>query len=74
MLIAESLFKEQGAVSLREKIMDRCWQNDNFIDDNTLAVNIARLRKKLTQIGLKGFIETKKGAGYFLSKNGDWIN
>lgn len=54
--------------------MDRCWQNDNFIDDNTLAVNIARLRKKLTQIGLKGFIETKKGAGYFLSKNGDWIN
>ncbi|WP_317316035.1 response regulator transcription factor [Peptostreptococcus russellii] len=74
MLVAESLFKEQGAVSLREKIMDRCWQNDNFIDDNTLAVNIARLRKKLTQIGLKGFIETKKGAGYFLSKNGDWIN
>ena len=68
-LIAESLFKEQGAVATREKIMDRCWQSDNFIDDNTLAVNITRLRKKLTSIDLKGFIETKKGSGYFLNKN-----
>lgn len=72
MLIMEAIFKEQGAVATREKIMDRCWQSDNFIDDNTLAVNIARLRKKLTQIDLKGLIETKKGAGYFLSKNGNW--
>ena len=46
--------------------MDRCWQNDNFIDDNTLAVNINRLRKKLSQIGLEGLIETKKGIGYYL--------
>lgn len=72
MLISEALFKEQGAVATREKIMDKCWQNDNFIDDNTLAVNIARLRKKLKKIGLDGFIETKKGSGYFLSKNGEW--
>ena len=66
LLIAQSLFKAQGGVASRESLMDRCWQNDNFIDDNTLAVNINRLRKKLSQIGLEGLIETKKGIGYYL--------
>lgn len=72
MMILESLFKEQGAVVSREKIMDRCWQGDSFIDDNTLAVNVTRLRKKLSSIGLDGLVMTKKGYGYYLEKNGEW--
>ncbi|SFE55229.1 response regulator transcription factor [Peptostreptococcus sp. D1] len=72
MMILESLFKEQGGVVSREKIMDRCWQGDSFIDDNTLAVNVTRLRKKLSGIGLDGLVMTKKGYGYYLEKNSEW--
>ena len=67
LMILETLFKDKGAVSKREKIMDKCWQEENFIDDNTLAVNMTRLRKKLAEIGLADFIQTKKGIGYFLN-------
>lgn len=70
LMIVEELFRAQGSVVKREKLMDRCWQNDNFIDDNTLAVNIARLRKKLSKAGLDDFIETKKGIGYMLKGGG----
>ncbi len=70
LLILETLFKAQGAIVSREKIMDVCWQGDQFIDDNTLAVNINRLRKKLIGIGLSDFILTKKNAGYYLSREG----
>lgn len=69
LLILDTLFRKQGGVAKREEIMDRCWQSDNFIDDNTLAVNIARLRKKLQSIGLSNFIKTKKGSGYFIERN-----
>ena len=72
MMILESLFKEQGGVVSREKIMDRCWQGDSFIDDNTLAVNVTRLRKKLSSIGLDGLVMTKKVYGYYLEKNSEW--
>jgi len=48
--------------------MDKCWQEENFIDDNTLAVNMTRLRKKLAEIGLIDFIRTKKGIGYYLKQ------
>lgn len=67
LLILEVLFKDKGAVSKRDKLMDRCWQEDDFIDDNTLAVNMTRLRKKLAGIGLEEFILTKKGLGYYLA-------
>ena len=67
LMILETLFKDKGAISKREKIMDKCWQEENFIDDNTLAVNMTRLRKKLAEIGLNDFIQTKKGIGYFLN-------
>ena len=67
LMILETLFKDRGAVSKRDKIMDKCWQDENFIDDNTLAVNMTRLRKKLAEIGLDDFIQTKKGIGYFLN-------
>lgn len=44
--------------------MEKLWESDSFIDDNTLTVNVARLRKKLEEIGVKDIIKTKKGIGY----------
>jgi len=64
--IMTCLFKNGDAFTKREEILDDCWQNDQFIDDNTLAVNISRLRKKLKSIHLHSFIETKKNIGYRL--------
>ena len=46
--------------------MERLWESESFIDDNTLTVNMTRLRRKLEEIGLKDFIVTKKGLGYML--------
>ena len=64
--IMTCLFKHGENYATREEILDFCWQNEQFIDDNTLAVNISRLRKKLKAIDLEGFIETKKKVGYRL--------
>ena len=50
----------------REKLMEALWQTDSFVDENTLSVNMARLRKKLDGAGLTGFITTKIGAGYLV--------
>ena len=66
LMILETLFRAKGEIARREAIIDYCWQSDNFIDDNTLAVNMTRLRKKLSSIGLETFIVTKKGIGYYL--------
>lgn len=60
------LFQQKGQFVKREAILDYCWQNDQFIDDNTLAVNMTRIRKKLRRIGLDDLIETKKNYGYRL--------
>lgn len=67
-IIMEVLFRKQGGIAKREEIINRCWQDKNFIDDNTLAVNITRLRKKLREVGLDDFVKTKKGVGYYLEK------
>lgn len=61
--ILRLLMNESGVVS-RERIMRELWNDESFIDDNTLTVNINRLRKKLAEIGLEGFIGTAKGRGY----------
>lgn len=61
-----ALFKTPEAFVARDKLLDLCWQNHQYIDDNTLAVNISRLRKKLATIDLEGIIETKKNVGYRL--------
>lgn len=66
--ILELLFLHKGVYVTREEIMVKLWEDESFIDDNTLAVNIARLRKKLAQVGLADFIVTKKGVGYALNK------
>ena len=68
LLILEYLFNMRGKIAKREDIMNHCWQGDDFIDDNTLAVNITRLRKKLRGVGYKEFIQTKKGMGYYLQR------
>ncbi|WP_313340315.1 response regulator transcription factor [Sedimentibacter sp.] len=64
--IMQLLMDNIGKVVLREEIMQHLWESDQFIDDNTLTVNITRLRKKLSEIGLDNFIKTKKGMGYMV--------
>ena len=59
-----TLVRNKGKVVSREKLMQVLWQTDNFVDENTLNVNVNRLRKKLTSIGLEDSILTKKGIGY----------
>lgn len=66
--IMELLFLQKGDYVTREEIMVKLWEDESFIDDNTLAVNIARLRKKLAKAGLADFILTKKNIGYALNK------
>lgn len=64
--ILRVLMENQITVVSREQLMKALWNSDCFIDDNTLTVNVARLRKKLFELGLKNFIVTKKGIGYRL--------
>lgn len=66
LLILEILFNLKNQIAKREEIINHCWQSDDFIDDNTLSVNITRLRKKIAEVGLTDLIQTKKGIGYFL--------
>ncbi|WP_284142956.1 winged helix-turn-helix domain-containing protein [Caloranaerobacter azorensis] len=60
------LMKNAGSIVSRDKIMRSLWEDESFVDDNTLTVNINRLRKKLEEIGIKDFIKTKKGQGYII--------
>lgn len=64
--ILQILFENAGNIVSRDDIMKRLWDNECFVDDNTLTVNINRLRKALEEGGLKDFILTKKGVGYQL--------
>lgn len=64
--ILRTLLKEKGKIVSREKLMEALWQTDSFVDENTLSVNMARLRKKLDGAGLAGFIATRVGAGYLV--------
>ena len=65
-LIMQLLLQNLNHFVSRNSLIERCWESSHFIDDNTLAVNIARLRKKLKSIDLEGAIETKKNYGYRL--------
>lgn len=64
--ILQILVENVGKIVSREEIMTRLWESNEFIDDNTLTVNVTRLRKKLEEIGLSDFIVTKKGIGYII--------
>lgn len=61
------LMENKGKVVSREKLMERLWETDSFVDENTLTVNVNRLRKKLDAAGLKDFIATKFGVGYIIA-------
>ncbi|MDR2044583.1 MAG: response regulator transcription factor [Clostridium sp.] len=64
--ILRLLMKNQGSILSRDQIMEELWQTDEFVDDNTLTVNINRLRKKLEEVGLTEFIKTRRGQGYLI--------
>jgi len=61
-----TLMQEKGKIVSREKLMEALWQTDSFVDENTLTVNVGRLRRKLDAAGLKDFIVTKFGEGYLV--------
>lgn len=61
-----TLMKNKGKTVSRERLMEQLWETDNFVDENTLSVNVNRLRKRLEAAGLEGFITTKFGVGYII--------
>lgn len=61
-----ALMESKGKVVSREKLMERLWESDSFVDENTLTVNVNRLRKKLDAAGLPNFIITRFGVGYLI--------
>ena len=64
--ILQVLMENKGRTVSRDTLMQRLWETDSFVDENTLTVNVARLRRKLESCGLEGFILTKKGQGYMV--------
>lgn len=60
------LMENKGKVVSREKLMEHLWESDSFVDENTLSVNVGRLRKRLDAAGLEDFITTKFGVGYLI--------
>ena len=61
------LMENKGKVVSREKLMEHLWESDSFVDENTLSVNVGRLRKRLDAAGLEDFITTKFGIGYIIT-------
>ena len=62
-----TLMQNKGKVVSREKLMEKLWETDSFVDENTLTVNVNRLRRKLNEAGLTDFITTRFGEGYLIS-------
>ena len=68
MRILQVLLENKGRVVERDYLMNALWETDSFVDENTLTVNVARLRKRLEAIGVKDMILTKKGKGYWIDE------
>ena len=62
--ILHYLFMKKGEIAIRADLVEYLWDQQVFIDDNALSVNVTRIRGKLEQIGIHNFIETKRGMGY----------
>ncbi len=62
--ILQTLFENKEKIVSRDTLMTKLWESDSYVDENTLSVNVNRLRKKLASIGLEEFILTRKGIGY----------
>ena len=69
--ILQLLLEQKGRTVTREALMTKLWQSDSFVDENTLTVNVGRLRKKLEEAGLVGLIRTRKGEGYLIGEDRD---
>ena len=67
-LILKELMENEGRIVSRDQIMERLWGNEEFVDDNTLTVNITRIRKKIEAAGLTDFITTKRGMDYIVGE------
>ena len=65
--ILQTLLENKGKTVSRDNLMIKLWETDNYVEENTLNVNITRLRRKLESIGLEKFIKTKKGLGYIIN-------
>ena len=66
MIIFLYLYERMGSIVTRDELMTELWNNDEYINDNALTVNISRLRSKLRELGVEAAIETRKGQGYIL--------
>ena len=64
--ILQTLLENKGKIVSRETLMTRLWETDCYVDENTLTINVSRLRKRLDAAGLEHFITTKKGMGYII--------
>ena len=64
--ILQVLMEHKGRTVSRDALMQKLWETDSFVDENTLTVNVARLRRRLEDIGLTDFVRTKKGLGYLV--------
>ena len=69
--ILKYLVKNRDKIVSREDVMEYLWEDSSFVDDNTLTVNVTRLRTKLAELNLKDLLETKRGQGYILKKGED---
>ena len=64
--ILQTLMENKGKIVSRDTLMTKLWQTDSYVEENTLTVNITRLRRKLDNVGLEGFIATRVGSGYII--------
>ena len=64
--IISFLMQNRGEIVTREDLMEHLWSTDYFVDDNTLSVNVTRIRKKIAELGLQNIIETRRGLGYIM--------
>lgn len=67
--LLQLLLEKKGQTVSRDAMMTALWESDSFVDENTLSVNVNRLRRKLEAAGLPGFIRTRKGAGYLVEES-----
>lgn len=66
--ILRTLMEHPGKIIERSVLIRNLWETESFIDDNTLTVNVTRLRRRLEDIGLKNYILTRKGMGYYVEE------
>ena len=71
--ILKLLIEQKNKIVSREELIKSLWDDERFVSDNTLTVNVNRLRKKLDELGLGHFIETKVGQGYMAQGRGEYI-